>query len=402
MLNQTPEICVCETPPLQAGLIAPGVSPGFKMRPEVERINSGLAFAKLHEQWDELLAESASDCLFHTWEWLFTWWKHLAAGRELSILTIVSGNKLTGIAPFCLRPSNWSFGHPFRVLEFLGCGYVGSDYLDLIVRRGHEEYARTLFASHLATQRLVLKWTSLRRGACFANHIASVLLGQGWRMSDAKINTCPYISLEGKTWESYMASLGSEHRYNFRRKWKALNRDHVVRFEQVATEARCREAVDLLIGQHNQRWRSRGGSDAFHTPELVAFHQEFAPIALRRGWLRLYVLWIDDIPAASLYGFLYRRKFYFYQSGFDAAYEKQSVGLITMGLAIQRAIDERATEYDLLHGDEAYKSHWSRERRDLGRIELYPPGWLGRICQSSIEFARASRRRAGRTLTKTL
>ena len=81
---------------------------------------------------------------------------------------------------------------------------------------------------------------------------------------------------------------------------------------------------------------------------------------------------LDEKPAASLYGFLYAGIFYFYQSGFDDAYKQASVGLITMGLAIQSAIKEGAEEYDLLHGDESYKSHWCRHSRDLVRLESFP------------------------------
>ena len=79
-------------------------------------------------------------------------------------------------------------------------------------------------------------------------------------------------------------------------------------------------------------------------------------------------------------------------------YDKYSVGLVTMGLAIQRAIEEGAGEYDLLHGDEAYKSHWSNDSRELGRLELYPPGSLGWMCRSSAELELASRRIARRVL----
>src|SRR5207245_43184 len=80
-----------------------------------------------------------------------------------------------------------------------------------------------------------------------------------------------------------------------------------------------------------------------------------------RGWLRLSELRLDGRPAASLYGFRYRDTFSFYQSGFDPAYARDSVGLVTMGLAIRSAIEEGAAEYDLLHGDEAYKFQWARE-----------------------------------------
>jgi hypothetical protein len=97
---------------------------------------------------------------------------------------------------------------------------------------------------------------------------------------------------------------------------------------------------------------------------------------------------------------LYRGTFYFYQSGLDAAYDKYSAGLVTMGLAIKRAIEEGAEEYDLLHGNEAYKSHWSCDSRELSRLEVYPPRPLGWIFRSSVEVERGARRIVRRMLPK--
>lgn len=366
----------------------------------VETIGEVAGFARLRQEWDGLLQSSGSDNLFLTWEWLHTWWKHLAGNRRLSILAVRCDGELAALAPCALCPPSLSRWRPLPMLEFLGSGNAGSDYLDIIVRRGCEPEAWQALASCLAGERLMLHWTQLKLGVCLAAGVGSALAESGWSVVERETNTCPYIPLAGKSWESYLATLGAEHRYNFHRKWKRLNRDYQVRFEQVRTQAQCRESIDLVMALHNLRWRDRGGSDAFHTPGLVGFHREFSQVALDRGWLRLYVLRLDGKPAASLYGFLYRRTFYFYQSGFDAAYDKHSVGLVTMGLAIKSAIEEGAEEYDLLHGNEAYKSHWSRDSRELGRLEAYPPRSLGWICRSSVELERAARRIARRMLPK--
>ncbi len=53
------------------------------------------------------------------------------------------------------------------------------------------------------------------------------------------------------SWEAYLATLGAEHRYNFNRKWKQLNRDYRVRFLRADTEEECRESVDLVMELHN-------------------------------------------------------------------------------------------------------------------------------------------------------
>ena len=71
-----------------------------------------------------------------------------------------------------------------------------------------------------------------------------------------------------------------------------------------------------------------------------------------------------------------------------------------MGLGIRSAIEEGVEEYDLLHGNEEYKSHWSRESRDLARLGVYPPGVMGGVCQATVKIERASRRFARRVITR--
>ena len=134
----------------------------------------------------------------------------------------------------------------------------------------------------------------------------------------------------------------------------------------------------------------------------MAFHREFVDLAAGRGWLRLLILWVDNAPAAAIYGLRYGKTFYFYQSGFDPTYGKQSVGLVMMGLAIKAAIEEGASEYDLLHGAEEYKFHWANQVRDLGRVEFYPPNAEGRIYRRAMDWNRTARMMARRVLQKGL
>ena len=358
----------------------------------VETVDNVSAFRHLNEEWTELLRSSNSDRLFLTWEWLFTWWKHLAENRRLSVLTVRESGELIALAPLCLKPATWSRARPFSTTQFLGTGHVGSDYLDLIVRAGREQQAEQILTDHLVRLRETLHWTQIEKSSSSAARVAGRLNAKHWRIGETKTNLCPFISLASHTWESYLDTLGSEQRYNFRRKWRRLNRDFNVSFDQAATAEHCREAIDVVFALHELRRHDRGGSDAFHTPELKEFHREFSATALDRGWLRLYILRLNGRPVACLYGFLYRRRFYFYQSGFDPAYEKYSVGLVLMGLTIQRATEEGAVEYDLLHGAEDYKWRWTRQARELIRLELDPPGIRGWVSSSTIELARSAKR----------
>lgn len=340
---------------------------------EIEKIERLERFANIRDEWNELLGNSNSDCLFLTWEWVYTWWKHLAEERRLQILMARSGGRLVGIAPLAWRSRRWRRLLPFPALEFIGASSAGSDYLDFIIRRGEERQTLIALAEYLADNKLMLELPRVRNTVSNACGFAQETMRQGWTVAQLVTDVCPFIDLSAHTWESYLASLGSAHRYNFRRRLRKLEKEWCVSFEQVECEQMRAVALHMLIELHRKRWRERGDPGAFNTRGLVEFHEELSRLALERGWLRLFVLRLNGTPAAALYGFNYHGTFYFYQSGFDPEFNRYSVGLVTMGLAIRHALEERARIYDFLRGDEPYKSLWAHDRSELIRLELFPP-----------------------------
>jgi CelD/BcsL family acetyltransferase involved in cellulose biosynthesis len=361
-------------------------------------VEDARAFDALRGEWTELLNDSEADNVFLTWEWLFTWWKHLAGERTLHLLLVRSEAKLLAIAPFARSAPRVARMLPLPSLEFLGSGTVGSDYLDVIIRRGSEDEALSALHHYLQHAGFVLDLAQLHAGASAARNLTNRLVRDGWRSVSHSSGICPYISLAGHTWESYIATLGADHRYNFHRRLKNARRSFRMRFAAACTPQECRAELDQLIELHNRRWQGHGGSDAFNSAEIVRFHHEFAQLALDQQWLRLFVLEFDDVPVAALYGLFYQRVFSFYQSGYDPRYRKQSVGLLAMGLAIKSAVEDGAREYDLLHGEEAYKFHWAREVRELEHLEVYGHDRRAAVARRMRRMTRTVRRTARRVL----
>lgn len=347
----------------------------------MDLIDNARDFLALRQEWNELLERSAADCLFLTWEWLYTWWKHLADRRRLYLLLVRRGRELAAIAPLARRPPALRRLIPFRALEFLGTGIVGSDYLDVIVRADKDAEVLDALVDALAETGLVLELGQVRREVSCVAELTSRLGARGWRGAETPLDPCPIVDLAGYSWESYLASLGPAHRYNFLRRLKNLKKRFDMGLDLVQTEAERREALDALVMLHTRRWTERGGTESFGRPELLSFYDEASQLALQRGWLRLFVLRLDGRPAAVLHGYRYGRTFYFYQSGFDPTFAKESVGLVAMGLTIRHAIEEGAAEYDLLHGTEPYKFLWVPTVRELARFELFPPGARGAVCR---------------------
>ena len=386
----------------------PRMRPAFVETPAddtivVQRIEDTATFQTLRQEWNELLQASASNCVFLTWEWLFAWWRNLSEGRRLSLITVRRGGRLIAIAPLAVRPRSLSRLLPWPSLEFLGTGLAGSDYLDVIVRRGHEREGLAAVADALAAAGAVLELSHVPANVSAAAQLAGDLARRrGWTASASRINVCPFIKLSGHSWPSYLASLGSAHRYNVQRRLKNLTKQFDVRFEQATSEEQRREALELLIDLHNRRWSERGGSQSFATAALRAFYDDVSRSGLELGWLRLFILRLDGRPAAALHGYQYGGVFSFYQAGFDPAFAKQSVGLVTMALAIKSAIEEGADEYDLLHGDEPYKYQWADKTRDLERIELFSPCVRGQLSRQALGLSRIVRRMGRRVFGNAL
>jgi CelD/BcsL family acetyltransferase involved in cellulose biosynthesis len=368
----------------------------------VETVTDPTLLPALREEWSELLNASPRDRLFLTWEWLATWWRHLGAERQLRLTTVRRRGELIAIAPLVLSPPAVRRLTPFRRLEFLGAGSVGSDYLDLIVRGGFEREALWAMAEHLDQAGLPLDLARVNRAASSAAVLGRELTARGWTVSTHPGEICPYVNLSGLTWPSYLASVTASHRSNFKRRWNALQTQFGMRLELVTSEADRGQALMALVDLHHRRWRQRGGSDALHTGSLLAFHEDFTRLALERGWLRLFVMRLGDKPVASLYGFRYGQRFLFYQTGFDPDYAKQGVGQVVIGLTIKHALEEGLEEYDLLHGDERYKFDWARRVRELERIELFPPGIRGSVQRGIAELGRRARQRGRQWLAGML
>lgn len=357
----------------------------------IESITSETAFEGLRSEWRELERRSASSCMFLTWEWLFTWWKHLAVTRRLMILVVRRDGRVVAIAPFAVRPPCASRLIPFSALELLGTGSVGSDYLDLLVERGAEAEAIQEIGKQLETLRMPVELPQVLLDGSAVHRLADNLAPRGWRVFTTPTNVCPFIKLAGLDWPAYVAALGGAHRANLQRRIRGLERIDTVGFDSVRSEAERQLALEHLVALHNARWKELGGSDAFHTRGMVQFHHELSGEALRNGWLRLMVLRVGQKPVAYVYGFRHAAVHYFYQSAFDPTWSRHSVGLVAMGLAIQSALREGAGEFDMLHGAERYKYHWAREQRSIGRIDLHPPFLRGRITRGAAQLGRVAR-----------
>jgi CelD/BcsL family acetyltransferase involved in cellulose biosynthesis len=316
----------------------------------------------LQASWKSLLHRSTCDSAFVTWDWLSTWSERfLHGGRRLFVLVISEGHTPIAIAPLYVA----TIAHgpiPIREVGFLGLPEAGSDYLDVIIRKGKERVvARTLADALFGS--LGSKWDTLAlrdmpAESLFLAELIAALRASGKHYAVEESSFCPGVRLP-RTFDEYLQELTSHSRQAFRRKLRRLDMlgvKHTVMTEKAEVAAGLRTLEQL----HQTRWGVAHG-DLFRL--LRDYHERD-----RDGWrLELNFLDAGHRPVAGLLHFINGRKVYQYLMAVDRTFNKQlSVGSLLCGLSIQHAIEGGFHEYDFLKGQEQYKLRFmNRARRSL-------------------------------------
>jgi CelD/BcsL family acetyltransferase involved in cellulose biosynthesis len=350
-------------------------------------------FAAMRAEWSELM-ESSHAGVFNSWEWLYPWYTRIAADRVLHILQARDGDgQLLGLMPLCMDRRS-AMGLTLRRLAFLGDTEVGSDYLDLVARRGYEEDVTRAFLQSLrdsADEWDVLDLLDMDAEARTVQVLQEVFGGGAFVVEINEGSVCPYETfVPGETSAEFLRRTRRYDNYVRRKKW--LQKQPGYRIEITSNPGEVATPLSEFMSLHASRWAEDGGSQGITGPEVEAFHRDATQFLAERGQLRLYTMMVGDRAVASVYGIIQGGTFIYYQSGRDPEWQSKSVGLVLVGETFKDAIDMGLREYDFLRGVETYKSDWvTKERRTVG-MRVYKQGSKGAWLTRSERISRATRR----------
>ncbi len=308
--------------------------------PPVKRVESILDLASARPVWSGLAERSGN--IFATWEWADAWWRHFGADRELILRACVADGE-----PFAIAPLYRERKGPIGLLRFIGHG-VGDVLGPVCAPADAGRALETLLTGLRAEQ---LSWMALLAERVPGGPATAALGGELLLIEDN-----PSLAVEGRSWADFLAASSKNMREKVRRNTKKLHRDHEIEFELCERPEQVEPMMRTLFDLHGMRW-SEGGS--FGRDSVAPFHLDFAPIALERGWLRLWTMQIDGEPAAAWYGFRFGGVEAYYQSGRDPRFDRFSVGFLMLARTIEAAFEDGLDSYGFLRGDEPYKNRFA-------------------------------------------
>lgn len=298
----------------------------------VEEVTRVADLEDYRAEWQDLVAQT-DDGFFQSYEWLTSWIERFWKDRPLAFLFVRDEGKLIGLAPLLSDRQGQSCCPGSVVLAANEYAYRAG----LLCRDGETEMLNATLRHLRASRggvRLVLK--NVPTGSPLLDALPRLAAQQGLATFVREASTSPVVRFPSN-WDAYLRSRSPHVRSELRRKIRRIEGAGTVKFVAASTPADCARAIEDVIAIERQAWKLASGGAMVARPERERFYRELARSCAARGWLRMYLLYLNSKPAAYLYGFAFRNEYYAYQTSFDDAYRHLSPGTILFERALQDA-----------------------------------------------------------------
>jgi CelD/BcsL family acetyltransferase involved in cellulose biosynthesis len=304
------------------------------------------------------------------------------------VLEFRDGPALLGLAPLLSRRR---LALPTLGLAGMGAttGYGLADYGGLLAAPGQEAQVAARMAS----------WLERNSGWQMADfqqlpagpgpiHLLASLKAAGLSTVVQRQNLCYRIPLPG-SWEAYRLRLSANAREWLERKPRKFAREwgspvHEVPAGEVLVEYWALRA--FVVDRFGVK------RDGLEDQRLTALMTAWLPLALDRGYLRMFRMKANGRTVGVLLGYAFEQTYYFHAMGFDPdpRYRAYSLGACLLSAAIHWSIDHGVGCFDLMRGDHPYKERLGGVPRTNFRILAFRSASLAFIAKTALRLRGAA------------
>ena len=332
----------------------------------INLIDGDEVFLELANEWDTLVNQSMTNTPFQSRIYQQSWWRNLPPenGTLHTITVRNQNNTLIGIACLYLIEG---------ILYFNGC-VEETDYLDLISAEADAEMVWTAVFDCLCSSEFPawhgLSLCNVPEASPTRNILPQIAATRGFSLDETINEVCPVIPLPA-TFDDYLAQIDSKQRREINRK---LRRAHGANAQLVQVQAdddieqAVNDFLELLQKSTFEKrdWLNDGRRQLFH---------DVAKAAQTDGTLQLLFMDVEGTKAAALFNMNYNGRIWVYNSGLDTeAFSNLSLGVVISAKAIELGIQNGATEFDFLRGNETYKYRFGASDTTIYKIEINQNG----------------------------
>ncbi len=182
----------------------------------------------------------------------------------------------------------------------------------------------------------------------------------------------PYIDLRPyDTFESYLQSRPSGHRTDVRRQFRRLSEKGPIELYVYGTTETDDAKAELvrMVQAYGKIWATPNQRHLFERPGTLEFYRCLIARLLPTGMLHFSVVRVGGVAASWHFGFLHRKKLYYYKPTYEVAFAKQSPGKVHLALLIQQGLLDGWHVIDMGGGTEPYKFLWTEDVLPLRQVQ---------------------------------
>jgi CelD/BcsL family acetyltransferase involved in cellulose biosynthesis len=307
--------------------------------------------------WSELADEAGE--LFETPQWLLSWLEAYWPGRPWRFLLLYQDERLEGLLPLVDDARG----------ELCCNGCLTLPINDHVERCGflHRSAPGPLIEAavrHLrqGQRRLRLRFHRSEAGPALEAHRVAAR-GQGLHFATRPASESPEVRLEGG-YAEYLAGRSKNYRKLLRRKQRLLREAGSARWVVVAAAEDLSAHWPALLAVEARSWKAAQQTSIDTEPAAEAFYSALARRCAERGWLRSYLLYLEDQPVAHLLGVVHRQRYYALKSSYDGRHEVLSPGVLLFAQALEDCFAAGLERFEILGDAEQWKrqlaTHWRR------------------------------------------
>ncbi|MHC5110755.1 MAG: GNAT family N-acetyltransferase [Planctomycetota bacterium] len=322
--------------------------------------------------WDGLTRRAPNSDLFSSFEWITSWLDAFWRSKPLMFAFVWRGEQLVGLAPL-LDDQEGDLCCPGTLVLPVNQYAAWSDFAYL-------EPPETVLAAiwrDLCTFR-----PKPLIGLTHLPHDSPTLvaLSRYKEMLAISCHTChvdPSPRLKVATdWTDYIKSRSRECQRELRRKHRRLSRAGGLKFVNRTQEDECANAIVDTLAIETRSLKQKAGSSATIRPDLTQFYKVLTLKAARRNWWRSFMLYVDDRPAAHIFGMVHGNVFYALKTSYDRAFAEYSPTYLLLERVIRRGFEAGLSAFEFHGMPTRWKEELANGVRERRSACLY---WYGSI-----------------------
>ncbi len=354
-------------------------------RLELYRIKNKKEFENLHEIWDVLWESRDKKTIFSTYEWSHAAWLWRENTASLYILLFMSGSKHVGLIPL-ISCDYTMYGTKVKVLEILSV--PDNQICEALVVPGYEDSVVKALVNYLLKNKSSWDLINLRKLCPDDFLMERCLSGMKGVLSTGnydELDCVPTIFLD-KSWDDFyktksrrMKKSNNNIRNRLHKNFREVKIMHYCsRYHQ---QHDLQHAYSEYLNVARNSWKNEK-LKALYSSNALDFLDRITQYAIKKGWLSIWLLYLDSTPVAGEYQLIDRGRVYALRSEYHKSYSDYSPGSYLNWKILEKSFGLGYITYEMGPGDMEYKIRWSEINSKRYRSRIYGNSLRGRYLRA--------------------